>query len=652
MAYPILAAQNTWYKGSTAKNTITEINIVDSYTTTGSETESWNADVDNSGSIKCYVTGTVLTIAGNGSGKIAANADSSWAFSDPNRKDYFKNMTKIENANLFDTSNATTFERLFQSCEKMTSVDVSNWNTGNVEKMNYTFSLCYAIESLAVDNWNTGKASTMNGMFQVAKSLKTLDLSKWNVENVEDMKGMFMSTATYGAMALTSIGDVSEWKTGNVQNMQAMFQWCTSLKSLDLSGWNVGEVKNMQNMFCSSDESYPMLLETIGDVSNWNVSKVQTMQGMFQFCKSLKNLDTSGWTPFECLSMQNMFNHCSSLTSIGDTSGWTVSKVTTMLQMFSKCTSLEELDVSNWDVSKVTTFKQMFASAAESGVGSGNPALKELDVSNWKTASATDMSFMFYGCTVGSVDVSGWDVSKVQNFDHMFAHSQLTVNGTGNWVTTAATNMNALFHSIQNTSIDVSKFNTSKVQFFSQMFQNASKLTEIIGLENFVTTNVVGFEEMFQNCHNLKKLDLSSFDTTHAKDGVTASVNGHKTLTMSNFFQNNHRLEEIKLGENFSFVGDGTTTDTSHYAVLPTPSSTYITGADGNWYTINATAYAPADIPSNAANTYYASLTAVRDMDVLMKNGTLIDIAAAIKSKNNSTDVYLPSEFATTISAL
>lgn len=41
---PILAPNSTWYKSSTAKGTITEINIVDRYTPTGSEDETWNAD--------------------------------------------------------------------------------------------------------------------------------------------------------------------------------------------------------------------------------------------------------------------------------------------------------------------------------------------------------------------------------------------------------------------------------------------------------------------------------------------------------------------------------------------------------------------------------------------------------------------------------
>lgn len=135
MAYPILAANSTWFtQGNTTvtRASITQINIVDSYTPTGNENASWNADVNNSGSIKCYVKGTVLTIAGNGSGKIAMNADSSYAFAAASGTDRFSKVTSITGANLLDTSNVTAMNRMFQLASSLVSVDVSTWDTSKV----------------------------------------------------------------------------------------------------------------------------------------------------------------------------------------------------------------------------------------------------------------------------------------------------------------------------------------------------------------------------------------------------------------------------------------------------------------------------------------------------------------------------------------
>lgn len=484
MAEPILAASDTWFTQmgtSIKRSSITEIEIKDSYTPAGAVDSFWDASAAKDGSVMVYVKGTKLIIAGNGSGKVYANPNSSRVFSDSANKDYFSKLTKITGGNLLDTSKATTMMCMLQCASSLETIDVSNWNTGSV--------------------------TTMVAMF--------------------NMGG------------------------GYVNN---------SLTSLDLSNWDVSKVTSMQNMLAS----------------------------------------------------------CTALESIGDTADWDTSSCENMSSMLNGCTSLKELNVSNWDVSKVKTFKSMLSCG--SSYGQVPMIIKELDVSKWNTSSATDMSFMFYGCRCkGSriLDVSNWDVSKVTNFDHMLAHSYFTLTGVDNWAPSAAcTNMNAMFHSIQNTRIDVSKYNTSKVTVFDQMFQNADKLTKITGLENFDTSAGLGFSEMFRYCSSLKELDLSSFDTTKAKDGAVASTNGSYTTTMSDMFTGATSLSKITLGENFSFNGDGTTTDPSHHAILPTPAS-------GFWYSSDGTAYAPADVPSRKADTYYA--TADRE-DGKINWGKLLEI--------------------------
>lgn len=514
MAIPTLAPNSAWFSqgGTTVKRaSITQINIVDSYTPTGSETASWDASAAKDGGVMCYVNGTVLTIAGNGSGKIYANEDSSYAFADTAKKDYFSTLKAINGGNLLDTSRATTFNAMFRSASALTTIDVGNWDTSNVTSFRIMFQKAYAIGNLDVSRWNTGK--------------------------VKDMAGMFNIT-----------GDSN-----------------TNLTYFDVSGWDVSEVTSIDHMFfnCSGLQHL--------DVSNWDVSKVTTMGSAFSKCSSLQTLDVSKWDTSSCTDMSYAFDNCS---------------------------SLQTLDASNWDISKVADMEAMFLNCS---------SLKSLDVSKWNTASCTTMAFMLYNCSgIDSLDVSNWDVSKVTTFDHMMAHSNIVLKGVENWRTPSATNMNAMFHTIGNAIIDVSNFNTSKVQHFSQMFEYSGKLTSIKGLENFDTSNGLGFDEMFNGCANLRELNLSSFDTRKAKDGVTASPNGHLTATMKNMFNNMRCLKKIALGENFSFNGDGTTT--ANAAVLPTPNPAYIKGADGNWYDSERNAYAPATIPNKTAGTYYASL--------------------------------------------
>ena len=139
----MLLPTNNWYKGSTARSAITKINIVDTYTITGSESESWDASVDQDGSIKCYITGTELTIAGNSAKKIYANPQSSYCFS------YFSALTSINGLNLIDTRNATNMMSMFAGSSKLAALDLSSFDTSNVNYMNAMFrSACRTFASL------------------------------------------------------------------------------------------------------------------------------------------------------------------------------------------------------------------------------------------------------------------------------------------------------------------------------------------------------------------------------------------------------------------------------------------------------------------------------------------------------------------------
>lgn len=277
MAYPILAAQNTWYKGSTTKDTITQINIVDNYTATGNENESWNADVDDTGSIKCYITGTILTIAGNGSGKIALNADSSKAFYGDTEEARFTALTTFNGAELLDTSEVTTMNAMFTMCSKLTGINVSNWDTSKVTNMASTFNLCQPLASLDVSNWNTENVTNMKTMFQVCTSLTSLDLSKWDVSNVVYFANMFNNSK------LESL-NLSGWTNtlGNA-SLLYMFRDCSHLTHLDLSGWNVA------SKFCYQTFKNCSALEEL-NLSGLDVSVSNYMQEMFSGMSRLRKV--------------------------------------------------------------------------------------------------------------------------------------------------------------------------------------------------------------------------------------------------------------------------------------------------------------------------------------------------------------------------
>ena len=588
MSYPILAAQNTWYKSSTAKSTITQINIVDTYTPTGNETESWNADVDNTGSVKCYRTGTVLTIAGNGSGKIACNADSFCLFSDDSSVEAscFISVTAINGANILDTSSVITMRKLFSLCLALASIDVSTWNTNNV--------------------------TDMYGMFQGCIKLKSLNLSGWDVSKVTTFSHFAFGHSSVGNMEITTFGDLSNWRLTSATDCNAMFHRCTSLTFLN--------------------------------VSNFGMNNVTDMGYMFYMCNSLQSLDVSNWNTSNCTDMSYLFYKCNSMTTL-DVSKWNTSSCTNMKATFLGCRSLTTLDVSNWDVSSCTTMHNMFGSGQDWGGGS----IESLDVSKWNLSSCTDMGWMFYGQEkLTTLNVRKWDVSKVESFHHMFAWcTQLIPIGIENWKPSNALYMNAMFHGCAHTSIDLSGWDVSKVQTFAQMFENNFNLKEIKGLDKWNTSACRAFQEMFIGCTHLEELDLSSFDTRNASVNWLDPIrNDGSHGEMTNMFSGMRRIKKIRFGKNFKFDGDGTCTK-----ITPPSVGEDVENRDGSWYTAKGEELWKEIIPEGVAATYFGDPTELEEV-LLIKNKTLYRIADAIRAAYDLTGAYTPEEMAVFIESL
>lgn len=233
-----LAAYPEWYErsGAVQRECITEVAFVRSYTPTGKEVVSWDASVKKNGSVMAYVNGTKLTIAGNGDIFVYAHPDSSFAFSDTNKADYFGLVTAIRGCDIFNTAQAQTLKNIFNGCRKLESVDVSNWNT----------SAC----------------TNMTGVFQNCHALKTLDLSKWNVSNVTEMNAMFQSSVNGTYMRLESIGNIGDWDTSCVTGMQQIFKDCAYLKELNVRNWDTSKV-TMRGKFLTN--AYRLEKFTVGE---------------------------------------------------------------------------------------------------------------------------------------------------------------------------------------------------------------------------------------------------------------------------------------------------------------------------------------------------------------------------------------------------
>ena len=175
--------------------------------------------------------------------------------------------------------NITDCYRLFYDCNKLTSLDVSNFNTSNVTDMRSMFNNCRLLTSLDLSNFDTSNVVTMYTMFYNCKSLTSLNVSSFN--------------------------------TSKVTTMAEMFKNCSSLTSLDVSHFNTIKVNNMGYMFCNCNKLTSL------DLSNFNTSNVISMLGMFRACSSLISLDLSNFTINDTVNTDKMFHDTPQLQDIG-----------------------------------------------------------------------------------------------------------------------------------------------------------------------------------------------------------------------------------------------------------------------------------------------------------------------------------------------
>lgn len=196
----------------------------------------------------------------NGNKQVLVDSNGNWVF---NVKPY---------------SGVTNMSQMFAHCNKLTSLNLSGWDTSKVTNMKFMFYYCSSLSSLDLSGFNTSNVIDMEYMFGDCFSLKSLDLSSFNTSSVIDMSQMF-----YDCNKLTAL-DVSHFNTSKVTHMSYMFYNCKSLTILDLSGWDVSNVTSMGDMF-----SYCGSLTSL-DLSGWDTSKVSYINDMFNNCTSLQTI--------------------------------------------------------------------------------------------------------------------------------------------------------------------------------------------------------------------------------------------------------------------------------------------------------------------------------------------------------------------------
>ena len=469
------------------------------------------------------------------------------------------NMTQFD-ASKLDVSQTTNMMLMFSGCSSLTDLSsLAGWDTSKVTNMGNMFSSLSRITDLSsISGWNTSSVTNMGGMLAGLTTPIALDLSSWDTSKVTNMGNMFSSSS-----GISTVGDLSNWDTSKVTTMDSMFYGCSSLTFLALSGWDTSKVSNMDNMcdFCNN-----LQLVMLGDKWQWVGTKGYLPTPDPQYITGADgkwyDTDRNGYAPEDIPS-----NKAMTYTAVAPKTAFAVYSADDQSLNFYKRSGVPAAG-DTFEGKKVTAVytgieTDTYIGSWQSNVPQ-NPA-SYLDTSPWAAYKSTIK-------TITAVD-------KIQpkSLDFWFSNPK-------SWATATAV-----------TSADLSNIDTSKITSMSNLFTGCSNLTSL-NISNWNVSNVTNMTNMFSvysgmfrtqpACSSLTTLDLSNWDTSNV-------------TSMSGMFNGMTHLQQVTFGSNWKWVG------TNGY--LPTPSSTYITGADGKWYDIDGNGYAPADVPSNKAMTYYAS---------------------------------------------
>ena len=264
--------------------------------------------------------------------------------------------------------------KFFFDCEKLISVDFSNFDSSELTNMNGLFLSCINLKYINWGfNFSTAKVSDMSYLFSNCLSLKWVDLSKFDTSKVKNFNFMFSN-----CISMTKI-NVSSFDTSKAVDFSAMFSFCESLTTIDLSNFKTTNVKNMYEMFYSCND-----LKNI-KFGNFDTSSVTTMQEMFANCGSLETLNLSSFNTSSLESAKKMFENCDNLVSIEQ--HFTSEKLINTERMFRNCRKLEKIDFSGLDGNDLDNMSEMFANCN---------SLTSINLSNLVAEKCSDTTKIFY----------------------------------------------------------------------------------------------------------------------------------------------------------------------------------------------------------------------------------------------------------------
>lgn len=223
--------------------------------------------------------------------RVDATNDASYLF-------YYFGGKNLDFINKLDTSKVTNMKYMISNCNKLQTIDLSNFNTSNVTDMSYMFNSCPYLTPLDVSSFDTSNVTTMYYMFENCNALTTLDVSNFNTDKLNNAFGMF----SYCRQLKTLI--IPDGFLRNATNVGSLVSGCFRLETFDTTKLD------FSNCTTSSMCFYNCKALNVIDL-RFKTSKITNMEGMFSLGGTDNNLEQIlGLDMYSCTKDTNLFSEC------------------------------------------------------------------------------------------------------------------------------------------------------------------------------------------------------------------------------------------------------------------------------------------------------------------------------------------------------
>lgn len=536
----------------------------------------------------------------------------------------FASLSSLEHIDLrgLDTSQTSSMAGFLGSCTSLKSVDLSNLDTSSVTDMRNFFNGNHNLEQVNLSNIDTSSVKYMGSFFYGCELLADVDLSSFNTSSLINMDRMFyncsLSTIDLGTFDMSGI----------TSTIVAAFDGCDFLETIYvkdeyaktkveastglpeettviIKGTYIEDASINWNYTVDDESGTITLNEYIGESTDVVVRNFYEADGNYYSNVVLGKNGSDGpfqsyYNTLKSISVEDgvkapvdsskLFAPLRVLESI-DVKGLDVSETENMQRIFGETKLLETVDLSTWDTSNVKDMSSMFN-------GSG---VKTLDLSNFDTSNVTTLYYFLSGASnLKSLNVDGWDVSKVSNMNYAFYYSGLESLDLSSWNTESLTSMNSIFENMTSlTSLNVDGWNISGVSKLTAAFRN-SPLLEEIDISTWDTSNITNWDAIIYGCTNLK--------TLYVKDD-----NAKSSIESTYYEQDTDIIVLEEASTNWAFTVDNSTN---------TITLTSYTGESNdvkvrNCYLDNGVIYNNVELGPSSSNSgpFYSKRTSITSID-------------------------------------